>query len=724
MKRREFLGSTSRQLALASLAPALLRGDEPTHGAGARAESSAPEAVDRRARLARHAPVVRTFESYSALSVGNGKFAFTADATGLQTFPDDYKDLPLATQSEWGWHSFPNTAGIKPEDALVDYDAHGRKVGYMSAQNGPAGKWLRENPHRLSLARIGFVLRHADGSAARSADLGDVRQRLDLWTGTLDSRFTLDGRAVRVLTAAHPERDLIAVRVESTELDPARLAVRIAFPYGGVTHTGDPADWTHPDLHTTTIAQRDRRSVEWHRTLDADEYWVRASWTDGGAMQAVGKHEFLLEPAAGSTFECAFDFSPRRESDTLTSVGATLAASAAHWQRFWSDGGTLDLSGSTDARATELERRIVLSEYLTAIQCAGTRPPQETGETFNSWFGKSHLEMHWWHAAHFALWGRSAMLERSLPWYSQILPVARATAARQGYRGARWPKMVGPDGRESPSGIGVFLIWQQPHPIYLSELVYRARPDRRTLERHKDIVFASAEFMASYPFWDQRTRRYVLGPPLIPAQESHPAATTFNPTFELAYWAFGLETAQRWRQRLGLAREPAWDRVIRSLSAMPMRDGLYVNAESAPTTFTEANQRRDHPTLLGAYGFVASPRVDRAAMRRTLLRVMESWQWDETWGWDYPLVAMTAARLGEPSIALDALLMQTQKNRYHPNGHNYQRPGLTIYLPGNGGLLSAVATMAAGWDGAPRRNAPGFPRDGWTVRAEGLRGLP
>jgi len=230
--------------------------------------------------------------------------------------------------------------------------------------------------------------------------------------------------------------------------------------------------------------------------------------------------------------------------------------------------------------------------------------------------------------------------------------------------------------------------------------------------------------MASYPFFDAETNRFVLGPPLIPAQESHPPATTFNPTFELAYWAFGLETAQRWRERLGLSRDPAWERVLRGLSALPMRDGLYVNAESAPTTFTDADQRRDHPTLLGAYGFVGSTRVDREAMRRTLRRVMESWQWADTWGWDYPLVAMTATRLGEPEIAVDALLMQTQKNRYHPNGHNYQRSGLTIYLPGNGGLLSATAMMAAGWDGAPTREAPGFPRTRWTVRAEGLRGLP
>ena len=55
----------------------------------------------------------------------------------------------------------------------------------------------------------------------------------------------------------------------------------------------------------------------------------------------------------------------------------------------------------------------------------------------------------------------------------------QGTAKSQGYEGARWPKMVGPDGRESPSNVGVFLIWQQPHPIYYAELCYRARPEPR-----------------------------------------------------------------------------------------------------------------------------------------------------------------------------------------------------------------------------------------------------
>lgn len=113
--------------------------------------------------------------------------------------------------------------------------------------------------------------------------------------------------------------------------------------------------------------------------------------------------------------------------------------------------------------------------------------------------------------------------------------------------------------------------------------------------------------------------------------------------------------------------------------------------------------------------------VDRETMRRTFFKVMKEWKWDQTWGWDYPLTAMTAARLGEAKLAVDALLMTTEKNQYLRNGHNWQRPNLPCYLPGNGGLLYAVALMANGWRGSPQRHAPGFPDDGsWTVRSEGF----
>ena len=403
----------------------------------------------------------------------------------------------------------------------------------------------------------------------------------------------------------------------------------------------------------------------------------------------------------------------------------TLRAAREHWNRFWAEGGAIDLSGSRDPRWRELERRVVLSQYLTAIQCAGRYPPQETGLTFNSWEGKFHLEMHWWHAAHFALWGRLPLLERSLGYYSDILPRARETARRQGYSGARWPKMTSPSGAESPSSVGPFLVWQQPHPIYYAELVHRERGDRATLERFQDVVHETAELMASFASWDEAGQRYVLGPVLQGAQEMFPKDRTHNTAFELAYWRWGLEAAQRWRERLGLAREPRWQRVLEHLAGLPVRDGKYLFAESAPESFTDPRWARDHPSVTGALGVLPGAGVDPATMRRTLDWIFRSWSWPDTWGWDYPMLAMCAARLGQPDRAVDALLLDVAKNAYRPNGHNHQRPGLTIYLPGNGGLLAAVAMMAAGWDGAPDRPAPGFPVDGsWQVRWEGLRRMP
>jgi protein-glucosylgalactosylhydroxylysine glucosidase len=78
---------------------------------------------------------------------------------------------------------------------------------------------------------------------------------------------------------------------------------------------------------------------------------------------------------------------------------------------------------------------------------------------------------------------------------------------------------------------------------------------------------------------------------------------------------------------------------------------------------------------------------------------------------------MAAARVGLPELAVDLLLRETKENRYAVNGIN-----AGWYFPGNGGLLYAVAMMAAGWDGAPDRKAPGFPDNGrWVVKWEGLK---
>jgi hypothetical protein len=680
--------------------------------------------IDRKALVARHSPSIHKLDPLSPLSVGNGEFAFTGDITGLQTFPTEYENrMPLCTMSQWGWHTSPLPNGLDPKSLrLTQYDAHGRNVGYHTNAEGQGDlyNWLRENPHRLHLGQIG--LRVTSGEDIQAADLSEVDQELDLWSGILTSRFRLRGKPVTVRTAVHPHLDLLAVEIESILVAEGKLGLRFAFPYGSPSMQA--ADWQQPQRHQTDVVSSGPGLTKLRRRLDADEYFVVLHWQGRQKLSVGDAHSFLLSSpelsvGANSRLEFVAAFSPQSAKEIPPSARATFAASADHWRRFWSEGGAVELADSKDPRAAELERRVVLSQYLTAIQCAGSKPPQETGLTVNSWYGKFHLEMHWWHATHFALWNRLPLFEKSLDWYESILPAAKALAHSQGYAGVRWPKMVGPEGRDSPSPIGPLLIWQQPHPIFYAELCYQTHPTRRTLERYRAIVFESAAFMASYAFWEEQRGRYVLGPPLIPAQENHPPRETWNPTFELAYWRYGLTTAQRWRERLGLKREPTWDRVVAGLSSLPVSDGVYLAHENCPQTYLERNY--DHPSMLGAYGVLPGDGVDRETMRRTLHKTMSEWQWDRTWGWDYPLTAMTAARLGECRIAIDALLMTTEKNRYLANGHNWQRQNLPCYLPGNGGLLYAVAMMAAGWRGSPQRHAPGFPDDGsWTVHSEDL----
>ena len=119
-----------------------------------------------------------------------------------------------------------------------------------------------------------------------------------------------------------------------------------------------------------------------------------------------------------------------------------------------------------------------------------------------------------------------------------------------------------------------------------------------------------------------------------------------------------------------------------------------------------------------------SEMVDTLIMQNTFNWIWNNWSWKDTWGWDFPMVAMTATRLGMPDKAIDALLMPIRTNTYLNNGHNYQDDRLTIYLPGNGGLLTAIAMMCAGYDGCKTIH-PGIPANGkWKVKFEGFHRMP
>lgn len=687
--------------------------------------------INRYELVKRHNPVLRDFDFISPLTVGNGEFAFTVDVTGLQTFSCMYEDgTPLCTQSQWGWHSFPRPESetiSRDKLKLKKYNVHGREVGYITSSDGQEElfHWLRQNPHKLNLCNIGFDFSDSGQNMMGLIDRGSILQELDLWHGKIVSSFSINGCPVNVETCCHPEYDAVSVRAKSDIFEAGKLKVLFRFPYGSPDKAA--SDWENDDRHDTKIITAGERFIDLLRIMDDERYFVRISFNESASLSRCGRNAFCLEACGRlNVIEFTCMFSPVKIRKTVLDYEMVERASAKHWESFWSEGGAIELAESEDSRALELERRIVLSQYLTAIQCAGSLPPQETGLTCNSWYGKFHLEMHYWHAAHFPLWNRPELLERSLWWYMSIMDKAEELAGSQGYEGVRWPKMVAYDGYDSPSPIGPLLIWQQPHPITYAELCYRVRPDKQTLEKYSDIVFKTAEFMASYTVYDEKNDRYVLGPGLIPAQENHRPEVTLNPTFELEYWRYGLEVANRWRNRLGLPDNPVWNNIISKLARLPRKNGVYLAHENCPDTFTGFNF--DHPSMLCALGMLPGSMVDKRVMLATLEKVLDSWMFEHMWGWDFPVMAMTAARLGKPDTAIDILLMDSPKNTYLPNGHNKQgdKSDLPLYLPGNGGLLIAAAMMAAGWDGMDsNQSVPGFPRDGkWEVKWERINSMP
>lgn len=688
------------------------------------------EPINREALVTRNHPKVNRFDKLSSLSVGNGRFAFTVDPTGLQSFPEEYESgVPLGTQSEWGWHSFPNPKQYTRDEILRSCNFRGKDELYADQSKGTArqkeaNEWFRVNPHRLQLGTVGLELLLADGTKAKTSDIKNISQELQLWNGTIDSKFDIEGHTVKLKTACHPTQDAIGTQISSSNHN--RLAINFRFPYPTGLHTESGSGWAKSDKHTTKIIAFSSNEALLSCELDSTCYFVKINWTGTASFFEKERHYFVLQPTdfkESFSFTCLF--SAQKPSSSVPSFQQLQSEAQSHWNAFWESGGAVDFAQCTDPRAKELERRVVLSQYLMAIQCAGSFPPQETGLTYNSWFGRPHLEMHWWHGVHHALWGRPEMLERSLGWYKDVaFAPAQKIAQRQGFNGVRWMKMTDPWANEAPSNVGSFLAWQQPHIVYFAELMYRVHPSIEVVDRYKDLVSATADFMYSFATYDATSKRFVLKG-LIPAQETLPAASTINPPFELSYWHYTLSVAQKWRERAGLKRKPEWDKLIQQLSPLAEKDGLYLAAASAPDTYSNIKYTSDHMAVLGAYGMLPKCKLfTSSTMKSTLNWVWEKWNWDHTWGWDYPMTAMNAARLGEPEKAIGALLMDKRTNTYLVNGHNYQDDRLRIYLPGNGGLLTAIAMMCAGWDGCTTRN-PGFPKDGkWNVKWEGLQAMP
>ncbi len=413
--------------------------------------------IDRQPIVDRHRVTLDRLDTLNALTVGNGRFAVTVDATGLQTFPQTYANgIPLGTFSEWGWHSFPSDAGYTIDQTLRYTASHGREVPY-SVQWSEAGEaqdaanYLRQNPHRMPLASIGWDIRLADGTVAEPDDIENITQELDMWNGRIHTRFSVEGTPVEVVTAARQDADVLVVTVDSPLLRAGRLALKVTYPYP----TGEWVDAgaLFDDEEQERLGAEQIEPGQWRitHTVDTTRYYTAVH--GGRPFAAIDSLPtgYRFRPAAQSnTWSVSVTFSPAPVHGPVPIVRESLEAIAADYHAYWQDGGIIDFGAVADPRAAELERRMVLSRYLTHVNTSGSMPPQETGLTYNSWYGKPHLEMAWWHGVHFGQWGEPEVLQRYLDWYFTALPGARAIAERQGFTGVRWQKMTDPAGGKRP----------------------------------------------------------------------------------------------------------------------------------------------------------------------------------------------------------------------------------------------------------------------------------
>ncbi|GFF70426.1 hypothetical protein IFM60648_03170 [Aspergillus lentulus] len=666
------------------------------------------------------------------LQVGNGNFAFNVDNTGMQSF------LPFNTLSSWAWHNDSLPAnGEKIEDYHgVAMLTHDRNVSYDIPDPGlpQASQWLISNPNRINLGRIGLQYK---GEFLTASQISDPRQELDLWSGVITSTFKVDGQLVKVVTQGDLESDSAVFEIQSDLLFSGDLTVGLDFPYPPIHSTKYKYEvfvgsYDFPQNHTTSIVRKTEDRAHIFHQLQETTYFVNLRWFASSlqlSRASNATHRYTLAPSSSSILKFTANFA--LDKQVPDSPSALQHQIPIDWKKYWTRGGFVDLTASSNPKANELQRRIILSLYHVRVNSAAKgQSPQESGLMNNGWYGKFHMEMVVWHNAHWATWGRQEHFDNIFPaLYESLLPSSLARAKAMGWDGARWPKMTDIEsGISSPGGINGLLMWQQPHPMYLATLAYQASPTRKTLERWDRILTATADYMASYAWKNETSGYYDLGPPAYGVTENTPPTQSLNLAYEIAYWRYGLDVARSWKRKLGQRVPDSWTTVAENLAPPPQVDGLYAVYQGLNSSWwNDTSLTKDPRSLIMLQGILPdTPAVDAKVALATAKKVWEVWTDDKIRGWGRPVLAINAARVGSPERAIGHLTAYDywifDDAGFAVRGGDGGTP--PPFMPGNAGFLYAVAYMAAGWNGS-HGDAPGFPSDGsWVVKHEGLRKAP
>jgi hypothetical protein len=250
-----------------------------------------------------------------------------------------------------------------------------------STANAEIANWLRENPHRLNLGTIGLWF--ADEKIKSEKDLEYKTQVLDMWTGRATSKFATHGDAITVETVADPGSSTVGISIESRAFGKGDLGLFFDFPYP--THDKFNAPFVGvfnlTDLHETKLAVDDnKKSAEIRHVLGETKYSLVLSWEGDAEIEgpAEGTHRYFLK-TPGDSLVLTASFAEMKP-EKVSSFKEVNEASEKWWREYWSNGAFLDLTGTKDEDAMEIQRRTILSQYLVAVNSASRLPPQESGK--------------------------------------------------------------------------------------------------------------------------------------------------------------------------------------------------------------------------------------------------------------------------------------------------------------------------------------------------------
>lgn len=341
--------------------------------------------INRQAVIARYSPTRNASSATTPLQVGNGNFAFGADITGLQTF------LPWAIMSSWAWMNDT----LPPNKTLTDvteyhgtsWFSHDHLVQYNFGGESTIQTWLISNPNRVNLARIGLVFWDADGGLVEvtEKDLMHTTQSLDLFTGLLESRMEWDGEEIVVSTSSSQGEgdDTVAINIRSPLLSQRRLGVFVDFPWNsGAKKFNAPfvGVWNNTAAHSTVLTTGDGHARIVHQLL-ASQFTTTVSGDPFDITRdSPSAHRYTLQSTSDTdAFAVCVGFAPAAHHRGVYELTVmVINESKRAWRDYWLMSGFVDVvSHSTDPRANELQRRIVLSRYLMRVNEAGDAPPQE-----------------------------------------------------------------------------------------------------------------------------------------------------------------------------------------------------------------------------------------------------------------------------------------------------------------------------------------------------------